>query len=200
MQRVGKLIRADRRITLDSVATARGCSHGLEYSYSIMHDRLKSRKVCARWVPRELKDREKMKRRCLFLQHLSRYTDEGEDMLNRIVTGDESWVDHYQPGSKSASMQWKHPSSVSSSTKKFKFRSTPSAGKVLLTVFWDSQGVRLAHFQKRDESVNSASYCEVLLKPRDAICRKRPGQQARGLLLHHDSARPHTAQATQERI
>jgi transposase len=31
------LIRADRRIRIDSVATALGCSHGL--AYSIMHDR-----------------------------------------------------------------------------------------------------------------------------------------------------------------
>jgi transposase len=53
VQQVEELIRADRRITVDSVATALGCSHGL--AYSIMHDRLKFRKVCARWVPRELK-------------------------------------------------------------------------------------------------------------------------------------------------
>jgi hypothetical protein len=29
-------------------------------------------------------------------------------MLNGIVTGDESWVRHYQPESKCASMQWKY--------------------------------------------------------------------------------------------
>jgi hypothetical protein len=73
---------------------------------------------------------------------------------------------------------------------------TPSAGKVMLTVFWDSQGVLLAHFQKRGENVNPASYCEVLLKLRDEIRRKRPGQLARGVLLHHDNAGPHTARAT----
>jgi hypothetical protein len=48
--------------------------------------------------------------------------------------------------------------------------------------------------------VNSASYCEILLKLRDAILRIRPGQLARGVLLHHDTARPHLAGATQERI
>jgi transposase len=36
VRRVEELIRADRRITIDSVATALGCSHGL--AYSIMHD------------------------------------------------------------------------------------------------------------------------------------------------------------------
>jgi histone-lysine N-methyltransferase SETMAR len=119
-------------------------------------------------------------------------------MLNRIVTGDESWVHHYQPKSKRASMQWKHPSSLS--TKKYKVTSMLSARKVMLTPFWDSQGVLLAHFQKLSESVNSALYYVFLLKLQDAICRKCPGQLARGVLLHHDNARPHTARATQERI
>jgi histone-lysine N-methyltransferase SETMAR len=38
------------------------------------------------------------------------------------------------------------------------------------------------------------------LKLQDAICRKRPDQLARGVLLHYDNARPYTARATQERI
>jgi hypothetical protein len=67
-------------------------------------------------------------------------------------------------------------------------------------MFWDSQGALLAHFQKRDENMNSASYFEVLLKFRNAVRRKRPGQLARLVLLHHDNVRPHTAWATQERI
>jgi hypothetical protein len=118
-----------------------------------------------------------MNRIGLSLQHLLRYADEGEDMLNRIFTGDESWVHHYQPESEHASMEWKHSSSPRS-TRKFKVM--PSARKVMLTVFWDSQGVLLAHFQKHDENVNSASYCEVLLKLRDATRRKHPGKLARG--------------------
>jgi hypothetical protein len=63
----------------------------------------------------------------------------------------------------------------------------------MLTVFWDFQGVLLAHFQKHGENMNSASYYEVLLKIRDAIHRKRLGQLARGILLKHDNAKPHTA-------
>jgi ribosomal protein S25 len=59
VQQVEELIRDDRRITINSVATALGCSNGL--AYSIMHDLLKFQKLCASWIPRELKDREKMK-------------------------------------------------------------------------------------------------------------------------------------------
>jgi hypothetical protein len=133
----------------------------------------------------------------LSLQHLLQYAD-GDGMIYRIATADESWVHHYQTESKRASMQWKHPSSPS--TEKFKVTSTPSAGKFMLTVFWDSRGVLLAHIQERGENVNSADYCEVLLKLWDAISRKRPGQLAKGVLLNHDNARPYRARATQERI
>jgi hypothetical protein len=90
-----------------------------------------------------MKDREKINRMSLSLLHVLWNAAEREDMFNRIVTGDESWVHHYHPESKRASMQWKHPSSLS--TKEHKV--TPSAGKVMLTVFWGSLGVLLAHFQ-----------------------------------------------------
>jgi hypothetical protein len=70
----------------------------------------------------------------------------------------------------------------------------------MLTVCWDSQGVLFAILRCVVEMLNSASYFEVLLKLCDAIRRKRPGQLARGALLHHDNAKPHTARATQERI
>jgi hypothetical protein len=83
------------------------------------------------WVPRELKDREKMNQTGLSLKHLLQYADEGEDILNRTVTEEESWVRHYQPKPKHVSMQWKHASSLS--TKKFKV--TPQAGKLCLLHF-----------------------------------------------------------------
>lgn len=33
------------------------------------------------------------------------YAIEGEDMINRIITGDESWVHYYEPESKRVSIQ-----------------------------------------------------------------------------------------------
>jgi hypothetical protein len=70
-----------------------------------MHDRLKFQEVCAQCAPKELKDREKIDRMDLSVQHLLWYADEGENMLNRIVIGHESRLHHYQPSSKRASMQ-----------------------------------------------------------------------------------------------
>jgi hypothetical protein len=38
------------RLTIDKVVNALGCAHSS--AYSIMHDRLKFRNVCARWIQR----------------------------------------------------------------------------------------------------------------------------------------------------
>jgi hypothetical protein len=91
-----------------------------------------------------------------------------EDMLNRIVTGDESWVHHYQPESKVLQCNGNIP--VHLQTKSLRLR----AEKVMLTMFWDSRGVLLAKFKNHGQNVNSSSYCEVLLKLQNAIRRKRP--------------------------
>jgi histone-lysine N-methyltransferase SETMAR len=106
-------------------------------------------------------------------------------MLNRIVTGAESWVHHYQHDSK-------HTMEASQFTFNQKF-------KVVFTVLGFS-GSTVSPLSEAWWNVNSALYRVVLLKFWDAIHRKRPGQLERGVLLHHDNARTHTVWATQERI
>ena len=77
---------------------------------------------------------------------------------------------------------------------KKKFKSQPSAGKVLLTIFWDSQGVILEHYLERGATVNSVRYNEMLsTELRPAIRTKRRGLLSPDVLLLHDNARPHTA-------
>jgi len=64
---------------------------------------------------------------------------EGEAFLSRIVTGDKTWAHHYELETKRQSMEWHHPHSP----RKKKFKTTPSAGKLMITVFWDIDGVIL---------------------------------------------------------
>ena len=69
------------------------------------------------------------------------------------------------------------------------------------TVFWDSQGSVLEHYQERGTTINSARYSEMLtdrLKP--AIRSKRRGLLSKGVVLLHDNARPHTAAHTVETL
>ena len=103
LQHAEDIIRADRRVTIAAAATTLGCSHG--QAYNMMHEWLGFHKVCSRWMPRQLTSQHTSQRMGLSLQHLKRYQDEGNDMLSRIITGDESWVHHYEPKMKHASMQ-----------------------------------------------------------------------------------------------
>ncbi|GFQ98439.1 histone-lysine N-methyltransferase SETMAR [Trichonephila clavata] len=129
--KVDDMIRANRRITIDEVAEELGISH--ERAQNIIHDILRYRKVSARWVPRQLTSTHQEQRMAVSLEHLVRYHEDGNDFfLFQIVTGDESWIHHFTPESKAASMEWKHPSSLV----RKKFKITPSVCKVLLTVFW----------------------------------------------------------------
>jgi hypothetical protein len=61
-------------------------------------------------------------------------------------------------------MQWKHLSSPANK----KFKTQASAGKVMLTIFWDVNGPILVHFQEKGQTVTSARYSDMLvneLKP-----------------------------------
>ncbi|GFQ96234.1 HTH_48 domain-containing protein [Trichonephila clavata] len=71
------------------------------------------------------------------LTFLERYHNEGEDFLDQLVTGDETWVAYVTPESKQQSMEWRH----SSSPKRVKFKQTISAGKSYAQFFWDMKGV-----------------------------------------------------------
>ena len=117
VQAVEDLIKSDRRVTLDEIATKLDISHGTVYA--IVREKLHFSKVSCRWVPKMLTDDHKMQRLMASRASLRRYRKEGDAFLSRIVTTDETWVFHYEPESKRRSMEWKH---VSSPVKK-KFKS-----------------------------------------------------------------------------
>ena len=103
------MILGNRRVTIDEVANHFEISHGS--AYDIIHNRLGFRKVCARWVPKELTEEQKNNRVAICQCLLDRYANKGEAFLTRIVTGDETRVHHFAPESKRQSMEWKHPGS-----------------------------------------------------------------------------------------
>ena len=87
-------------------------------------------------------------------------------------------------------MEYRH----TSSPRPKKFKRMPSAGKILLTVFWNSQRVYMTEFLIAGKTVNSARYFETIKNLRRRVRRVR-GSISRILLLH-DNARPHTARPT----
>ena len=67
---------------------------------------------------------------------------------------DETWAHHFDPETKQQSKQWKH---VTSPTP-VKFRKIDSAGKVMASVFWDSEGVLMIDYLQRGKTVTGVYY------------------------------------------
>jgi len=78
-----------------------------------------------------------------------------------------------------------------------KFKTQASAGKVTLTVFWNSERVVLADFLEKETTVNCQRYIETITALKRRI--ERIGIR-NDTLLQHDNARPHTSAATREAI
>ena len=84
---------------------------------------------------------------------------------------------------------------------KKKLKGQPYARKLMLTIFWVSQGVILGHYLERGTTVNSVGYSEMLsTELRPAIRTKCRGLLSSGVLFLHDNARPHTAIHTLQTI
>lgn len=188
VEKIEKAIRTDRKLTLDELSEI-----FLEISRSLLHEIISKtlgyHKLSARWVPKQLTDQNKLLRVQCAQEVLERYELEGNDFLDLIVTGDETWVAHYTPEAKRQSLQWRH--STSPAAKKFK--TTISGKKVMASVFWDSQGIILIEYLPQGQTINADRYCETLRKLRRAIQNKRRGLLTKGVCLLHDNARPHTA-------
>ena len=90
---------------------------------------------------------------------LRRFEREGDGFLARIFTGDETWVHFHKPETKRASKERRH----SSSPKPKKFRTEPSAGKVMLTLFWEE---KKRHFGALHAQRDHCHQCIILISPK----------------------------------
>ena len=86
------------------------------------------------------------------------------------------------------SSQWKHPGDLRAK----KAHQVRSNAKVLLTVFFDCNGMVHHEFLPQGRTVNKEYYLEVMCRLREAIRQKRTElwkNQSR--ILHHDNAQRH---------
>jgi histone-lysine N-methyltransferase SETMAR len=128
---VEAIVKRNRSVTVNEIAAHMDKSHGS--AHRIVHDILQFHKVSARWVPRQLTAELKKRRVDSCQELLKRFEAEGDGFLGRIVTGDETWVYYQQPETKNKNEEWDH----TFSPKLKKFRTQPSAGKFMLSLFWD---------------------------------------------------------------
>jgi histone-lysine N-methyltransferase SETMAR len=145
---VDYLTRENRCITISDIATEMKISVGS--AHTIVVEELHYRKICARWFPRHLTPEIKERRWDVCSVLFAWYEQKGETFFKRIIIGDESYMHFFTPESKHTNSQWRHQSSP----RPKKVRSQASAGKVLLTAFWDHKRVILEHYLEQRETIN----------------------------------------------
>ena len=118
-----------------------------------------------------------------------------DDFLLRLVTVNEAWVHYYEPENKAQSRQWIRPGSP----RPKKFKTQPSAGKVLATVFWDAKGVIMLDFLPKRSTITGVYYANFLDRLRTAIREKRRGKLSKGVLLQQDNA-VHTCKVAMDAV
>jgi histone-lysine N-methyltransferase SETMAR len=193
IDRANNLIQSDRRMTVAELSMQLEIG---EASVCRILNKLGYSKVCARWVPRQLTDGHKERRKAICSELVARFDADGDEFLGRIVTGDETWLHHFDPETKRQSMEWHH----TTSPRKKKFKVVASAGKVMATVFWDMHGVILVDIMPTGATINSESYVRTLQKLQKRLRRIRPTRAMQDVLLQHDNARPHSSLRTMEVI
>ncbi|UYV71309.1 WDR45B [Cordylochernes scorpioides] len=185
---VESLFLEDRKISIFTIADNLNISYGTVHT--IIKEQLQFRKICCRWFPHFLNLDQKLNHIRVSKALLKRYEKEGDHFLDQIVTGDESLCYHHDPSTKRASIEWKRGDSL----RPKKIRSQRSAGKVLLTIFWDVDGPICLDFLSSSQRMNSDLYCDILVnKLKPGIRNKRRGKLSKGVLFLHDNARPHTS-------
>ena len=80
--------------------------------HKILRKDLHMHKIAAKWVPHALTEQQKWCRYETYRIHLEMYQNEGENLLNNIITIDETWVRAYEPEIKCQSAEWRHEGSL----------------------------------------------------------------------------------------
>lgn len=84
---------------------------------------------------------------------------EGEAVLEKIVIGDEMWVYYYDPENKKQPMEYHQRVIIAGKVQNETFNR-----KIVLTVFWNSEGVILAQFLVKGTIVMNHSEPDDALK------------------------------------
>ena len=148
------------------------------------------RKICAKMVPKLLDDDQK--EWCMEVsQDILEHLQTEPDLLQRIITGDESWIFEYDPETKRQSLQWKCPLSP----KAKKARQLRSKIKLMLIdVLRRERNRPHGVLATGSDSVNQHVYKEILWRLLRSVREKRRELwQDNAWLLHQDNAPAHNA-------
>lgn len=183
------ILSVDSRVTIEYLSDQLGISTGSVHN--ILHDKLKMRRISARWVPHLLSQDQKNRRVTWCEEMLFRYQHGESRQLRNLITGDETWVYCYDPESKQQSSQW----TVKGQPPPTKVVKSRSVVKKMVATFFMMHGHVSTVPVENQRTVTSFWYIteclpRVIDDSRQFLSRRSP------LLLHHDNAPAHSAHQT----
>ena len=110
------------------------------------------------------------------------------NFLNKVITGDESWLFDYDPETKRQSENWHMKSSPCPK----KACMSRSRVKTMIMIFFDSRGIVHKESVPPEQTVNHVFYKDVLGRLRKRVHRARK-DIADDWVLHHVNTPAHTA-------
>ncbi len=187
-----------RNCTLQDVASEVNVS--VTSAHRILKKDLKLSKICPKFIPKELTAEQKRSWMEMSQANIDLMKVD-TNVLQKVVTGDESWVSVFELPTKQSSSQW-HPKGTHLERPQ-KALLQCSECKSMLTVFFYRKGVILAEFSSPGGTVDTDSYLETLRTLKERLRKKRPElwnrpspQEPRPFLLRHDNAPTHTSVPT----
>ena len=157
----------DRRASVEIISAQFDVSVGTVHT--IIREAIKMRKICAKFVPRVLREDQK-ERRCRDSREMVELINSDPAVLDALVTYNESWIYCYDPETKRQTSQWKH----AGSPRPKKARQSKSTHKLFMVPFSDRADMIYMHRVPTGQTVNKEYYVEVLREFRKRFRRKRP--------------------------
>lgn len=181
-----ELVEKDPRQTTRCLASILGCSH------TTIENRLHElgyRSMLSGWVPHDLTWSQQNQRIDICTNLLSlRRTNQ---WLDHIITGDEKWVLYTNIKER---RQWVGPNQEPLPTPKSELHPK----KVMLSVWWDVQGVVYWELLPPNTTITAEVYCAQLENLKLELETYRPGHGK--VYFLHDNARPHVAKSTRKKL
>ena len=161
------LMDKNRRMSIETISAQFDVSVGTVHT--IIHEELKMRKICTKFVPRVLGEDQK-ERRCHDSWEMVELVNSDPTVHDALVTCDESWIYCYDLETKRQSSQWKHAGSPRPKAA----RQSKSTHKLLMIFFLHSTGMIYIHWVPTGQTVNKEYYVEALREFRKRFRQKRP--------------------------
>nr|BAO79476.1 transposase [Amegilla dulcifera]BAO79481.1 transposase [Amegilla dulcifera]BAO79484.1 transposase [Amegilla dulcifera] len=199
-QRSGRPVEVDEAhiktiIDSDYHSIIRDIAEKLNVSHTCIEKKLKMLgyvKKLDLWLPHQLKEIHLTQSISICDSLLKR--NEIDPFLKSLITADEKWIVYNNVNRKRSWVMQDEPVQTTS-------RAEIHQKKIMLSVWRDYKGILYFELMPQNQTINSNVHVQQLAKLNDAIQEKRPILSNRkGVVFHHDNAKPYTSLVTRQKL